>query len=437
MTDARTPAPDPSGPPPPGPPPSDARRRRDRREKPPLFSRSERIVAWAVGLTSLISIVLLILWNVIFVQILPGQAGVRYKLLAGGTDLGEPLPEGYALKLPWDRIYIYELRVQQFPFSIEALSSEGMSVRIEGNVIYRARYATLGELQKGVGPEYRARVVGPVSVAAIRHAVANHTSNELYSINFDQLKQEVIEDITSHAAAEVIEFLDVAVRGIYLPEQVTQAIDQKLAQEQLAASYEFRIMSEKQEAERRRIEAIGIRSFYTIVSEALNDSLLTWRGIEATVQLSKSPNAKVVVVGNGKDAMPLILGGELGALPATAQPIPEMGADQANTLPSWSEMPMLFPELQQQVDSRGARTLGALPPRGPLPADGSAPPAEPGDGMPAPPGGLRGGSGSDGDDPAASVARPGGEPAGGAIPQNGAQPAPDGSAPPRAVDPTD
>ena len=169
--------------------------------------------------------------------------------------LGEPLPEGYALKLPWDRIYIYELRVQQFPFSIEALSSEGMSVRIEGNVIYRVRYETLGGLQKAVGPEYRTRVVGPIAVAALRHAVANHTSNELYSINFDDLKREVIADITSHRAAQVIEFLDVAVRGIYLPQQVTQAIDQKLAQEQLAASYEFRLMSEKQEAERRRIEA--------------------------------------------------------------------------------------------------------------------------------------------------------------------------------------
>ena len=147
-----------------------------------------------------------------------------YKLLGGGTVLGEPLPEGYALKLPWDRIYIYELRVQQFPFSIEALSSEGMSVRIEGNVIYRVRYETLGGPQKAVGPEYRTRVVGPIAVAALRHAVANHTSNELYSINFDDLKREVIADITSHRAAEVIEFLDVAVRGIYLPQQVTQAL---------------------------------------------------------------------------------------------------------------------------------------------------------------------------------------------------------------------
>ena len=413
------------------------RSRRDRPQKPPLFSRGERLVAWAVGISGGLAILLLVLWNVVFVQILPGQAGVRYKLLGGGTVLGEPLPEGYALKLPWDRIYIYELRVQQFPFSIEALSSEGMSVRIEGNVIYRVRYETLGGLQKAVGPEYRTRVVGPIAVAALRPAVANHTSNELYSINFDDLKREVIADITSHRAAQVIEFLDVAVRGIYLPQQVTQAIDQKLAQEQLAASYEFRLMSEKQEAERRRIEAIGIRTFYTIVSEALNDSLLTWRGIEATVQLSRSPNSKVVVVGNGKDAMPLILGGELGALPASAQPIPPAAPGEATALPDWDAMPMLFPELQNQVDSRGARSEGALPPRGALPGDGSAPPGVPGDGEAAPPGGLRGGTGGDGDDPGAAVARPGGEPATGGIEQDGPRPARDGGAPPRAVDPPD
>lgn len=382
--------------------------------RPPMFSRAERLVAWAVGLGCLASLVLLVMWNVVFVQILPGQAGVRYKLLGGGTDLGEALPEGFALKMPWDRIYIYELRVQQFPFEIEALSAEGMSVRIEGNVLYRPRYEALGLLQKTFGPEYRSRIVGPVAVAAIRHAVAGHSSNELYSINFDELKQEVLTDITEHAAAQAIDFVDVPVRGIYLPQRVTQAIEQKLAQEQLAASYEFRLMSEKQEAERRRIEAIGIRSFYSIVSEALNDSLLTWRGIEATIELSKSPNAKVVVVGGSKDGMPLILGGELGALPAAAQPVPELQPDQEDTLPDWNRVPLLFPELQQQVDSRGVSRLGVVQrPRrgiGGAPDDGSAPPPDAGDGLLAPPNGTPQGVGGDGDDPRADVAPPGGVP---------------------------
>lgn len=320
-----------------------------------VFSRSERIVAWIAGLLMLGGLIALILWQAVFVTVNPGQAGVRYSLLFGGTDTDVVLPEGFAVKLPWDRIYLYEVRVQQIPFELDALSREGMAVKLSGNLLYRPRYAQLGNLQKSVGPDYRSRLVGPVSISAIREATAAHNSHELYSIDYNHLKGEILDIIATHPSADLVDFVDILIRKIELPRNVTDAIEQKLTQEQLAASYEFRLLSQKQEAERQRIEAIGIRTFYSIVSEALTDTLLTWRGIEATVELSKSPNSKVVVVGGGADQMPLILGSDIVKQSALPLPVPPMRAGDATPLPDWDKLPSMFPETTFSIDSSGSR----------------------------------------------------------------------------------
>ncbi|MEQ9811456.1 MAG: hypothetical protein RLO50_01645, partial [Azospirillaceae bacterium] len=102
-----------------------------------LFSRGERVVAWLIVLTIIFSAVALLLWRFVFVAIEPGEAGVRYSLLGGGTVADEVLPEGYAMKLPWDRIYRYEVRIQQMPFKMKALSTEGMVIDIAGTVLYQ------------------------------------------------------------------------------------------------------------------------------------------------------------------------------------------------------------------------------------------------------------------------------------------------------------
>ncbi|MEO1722930.1 MAG: prohibitin family protein [Pseudomonadota bacterium] len=326
--------------------------------KQPLFTATERIVAWAVGLLLAFGIVVLILYKVVFVQILPGQAGVRYSLLFGGTQVETTIPEGFAVKLPWDRIYVYEMRVRQIPFGFDALSAEGMTVRIEGNILYRPIYDKLGLLQKNVGPEYAQRIVLPVALAAIRESVANYNSQELYSVSYAELKSEILKLIGGHPASEVVDFADIAIRVVQLPVNVSKAIELKLSQEQLAASYEFRLIAEKQEAERKRIQAIGLQNFYAIVSESLTDTVLTWRGIEATVELSKSPNTKIVVVGGDRDQLPLILGSDVTRAPGVGEAIPGIDPSTAPTLPENLERPELFPEVQTSVSTRGVSRDG-------------------------------------------------------------------------------
>lgn len=315
-----------------------------RPERQPLFSRRERVVAWTVGLLMGLGLLLLVLWQLVFVPIAPGEVGVRYRLLGGGTVTDEVLPEGFAVKLPWDRIYLYEVRTQRYAFSTFALSLEGMYIRLEGTLLYRPVYDRVGLLHKKIGPDYRDRVVGPAALSAVRQIIGRYNSHELYTVDYDTLRSQVLGLMRLNSPDGLVEFQDLLVATVEVPRKVTEAIEEKLAQEQLAASYRFRILSQKQEAERLQIEAIGVRTFYSIVSEALNDTLLTWRGIEATVEIAQSPNTKIVIVGGDKNQMPLILGSDVGSLPAVPEPVPSVDP-RTSRLPIWSDLPKLFPDI--------------------------------------------------------------------------------------------
>ena len=333
-------------------------------QRPPLFSRSERVVAWLVGASLAISVLTAIVWQLVFVQILPGQVGVRYSLMSGGTVVDEVLPEGFALKLPWDRVYIYEVRTQRMPFQLTVLSLEGMSLSITGTILYRPVIGAVTELQKDIGPEYRTRLVDPVALSAIRHFAAHYNSHELYSLDFHELRSGVIDDLKNSPSSRYIDYADLLIQSIILPVSVSQSIEQKLAQEQLAASYEFRILSQKQEAERRRIEAIGIQTYYSIISKSINSSLLTWRGIEATVELARSNNTKIVVVGSGKDQMPLILGSDIANTPATPDLLETVTPQQSLRLPDWRILPPMFPGITKQIGPQHTMDM-KLPPDAP------------------------------------------------------------------------
>ena len=164
----------------------------------------------------------------------------------------------------------------------------------------------------------------------------------------------VARGMFSHGQMEA--FNDLIVREILLPPTISSAIEQKLAQEQVAASYTFRLETERQEAEQRRIRALGIQNFYAIVSDALNKNLLTWRGIEATVELAQSNNSKIVIVGSGENQLPLILGSDIHNLKAP----PKVEAVTEQTAPPLNvrELPELFPKDDSSTSGVNAPALG-------------------------------------------------------------------------------
>lgn len=305
--------------------------------------RLRRLQVGVVGTCLVIGFLLLLFWRYIFVTILPGHVGVLYSWFFDGIQTGSVYGEGLAVKLPWNRIYIIETRVRVIDHEMVALSAEGMPVQTKFSALFRVKPEMAGYLLKEIGPDYQQRVVDPVAYSTVRTAISRHASQEFYTESFDHLEEDFAELLAEAPYRHIVEFERLIVRELTLPKAVTDSINEKLTQEQLTAAYGFRLERERQEAERRRIEAIGIQNFYSVVSSALTPNLLTWRGIEATVELSRSPNSKIVIVGSGEDQLPLILGSDIHNLPAAA-PTQPVAPDQVPRI-DWPNLPSLFPKL--------------------------------------------------------------------------------------------
>lgn len=324
------------------------------------------VVSAIVGTLLAGGLAVLLLWHAVLVRIPPGHVGVLYSLLSGGTVLNEIYPEGLQVKLPWNRMYIYETRVQARPFTLLAFSAEGMPITVEATTLFRLVRAQTPQLQVDVGPEYRERIVGPVSTAAVRRIVARYDLHELYTLGADRLQAELLEFMRSAPESRAIYYVNVLVRTVRLPDALVSAIEGKLSQEQIAASYEFRLISQRQEAELLRIQAISLRNFYSIVQGALTDKLLTWRGIEATVEVAKSPNTKIVIVGGNKDQLPLILGSDITRESADKETAVAPVPGDVSPLPDWSTLPPMFDPAKpgNEPPRRGPR-LPPVPPSSP------------------------------------------------------------------------
>jgi regulator of protease activity HflC (stomatin/prohibitin superfamily) len=292
-------------------------------QRPPLRTRVARrmrnaIEPYVVGGLAIGGILLLLFWKMVLVPIPPGHVGVLYSLFFGGTVNNYVIPEGLAIKWPWNRIYIFDVRVQALQVHVDALTVEGMRVGVDAAVLYRVDPASPDALLKQIGVDYADRIVEPIARGAIRKVVATHDTHRLYTHDTETMTREVLTDIRTTLRNSLIEFYDVVFPQITLPTAVVDAIENKLKQEQLAASYEFLLSRARSEAERKRIEALGLHNYYSIVSEALSKDILTWAGIQATVDLAKSDNSKVVIVGGGQNQMPIILGSDIAGAAAAA-----------------------------------------------------------------------------------------------------------------------
>src|SRR5665213_2689152 len=254
----------------------------------------------------------------IFFTIPPGSVGVLWKRFGGGTILDHYLGEGIHVILPWDKIYVYDTRLQQLEQDFDVLSADGLKMTV--NIAYRfqALPATVPALHQYIGPNYVSILLTTEIGARARDVFSHNTPEEIFSDRRIQIQQEILHNVQidlrqtfSPMAGHPIDFVkldDVLIRGITLPPDVEAAINRKEEQKQLNLEYDYRLLREAKETERKRIEAQGIREFQDIVSSGITDSYLRWKGIEATLELARSNNAKVVIVGGGKGGLPIILG---------------------------------------------------------------------------------------------------------------------------------
>ncbi len=254
----------------------------------------------------IILLVFVFFFDRIVITIHSGEAGVLYKRFFGGTVVDKVYGEGIHVIPPWDKMYIYNVRVQEAKHQMEVLSSEGLRFHIDLSVRYHPEYEFLGYLHKRVGPEYIRKIIIPEIESVMRTLVGKYTPEEVYTTKRGLLNKSLFSAF-SQLSQKFIILDDVIIRDVILPDTIRNAIEQKLKVDQLLKEYKYLIKVEEKEKERKKIEAEGIRKYQQIVTESLTNKLLEWQGINSTLKLAESKNAKIVVIGRGKDGLPLIL----------------------------------------------------------------------------------------------------------------------------------
>jgi prohibitin 1 len=234
-----------------------------------------------------------------------GHVGV---LTLFGKVTGETLGEGIHFINPLKTNNELSIQTQTIKESASVPSSEGLMMSLDTSLIYHLNPDRAAEVFQKIGADYENVVVEPTLRSAIREATASHTANALYTGEREMVAKQITDQISLELTKRGLTVENVLLRDIQLPATLKAAIEAKQQAEQESLAMNFRLQKETQEAQRKRIEAAGVRDFQQIVAQGITPSLLEWKGIEATENLSKSPNTKVVVIGNSKNGLPLILG---------------------------------------------------------------------------------------------------------------------------------
>jgi regulator of protease activity HflC (stomatin/prohibitin superfamily) len=284
----------------------------------------ERFGNLTMSLQIFFLIVLLLLIFLIpkmYVAILPGEAGVFWDRFFSGTDITHPYPEGSHFFLPWNKMYVYNIRLRAREHELEVLSREGLNVHLYLSIRFRPQHRYLGLLHQNIGPNYAEVIIIPEVTNVLRETIGKMAAEDIYTTGRKVITIAINEAI-EQVARRYIYMDDVLIKQIDLPPVVAEAIKFEIKQKHLVEAHKFIRDKEMIEAERKRIEAEGIRDYLAIVASALpnKEDILIWRGIEATENLAKSNNSKIVLIGAGREGLPLILNVDSmqgNALPST------------------------------------------------------------------------------------------------------------------------
>jgi len=255
------------------------------------------------------TLIILVLWQRTVIRVGAGEGGVLYRVFLGGTVTERVYTEGLHLIWPFNEMTIYDTRVQIVHHEFDVLTNRGLPVHLALAVRFRPIFELLGVLHQNVGPDYADKIILPQIESVLRKGLGNHTPEEIYT-NKDYLLNRLIAQAIEEIGQKFVVVDDIIIRSVTLPTDVKAAIEDKLVEEQKFLTYTFRLKTEEQEAQRKRIESGGIRDYAKTLSEGMNENVLKWKGIEATKELAASENAKIVVIGSGKDGLPLILNTE-------------------------------------------------------------------------------------------------------------------------------
>ena len=245
-----------------------------------------------------------------FIILQPTERGVVfYPYSSTGLNIDDVKGQGLSLVAPWNQMIIFDVEEQQIEETMDVLSVDGLSISIDVSLRFKPIPDQIGYLYEQFKTSYAAKLIRPELRSAVRQIVGQYTPEELYATKRQEIETK-IEDVTRTILTKNnIELKALLFRSIKLPSTIKTAIEDKLKADQEAQKFDYLLIKETKEAERRRIDAEGKAAANKILSASLTDKILTEKGILATEALAKSPNSKVIVIGSGDGGLPIILGG--------------------------------------------------------------------------------------------------------------------------------
>lgn len=220
------------------------------------------------------------------------------------------LKSGVNFVNPMARVINFSIKTQELKEVMNVPSKEGLSVQLEISLLYSLDADNASKIYKTVGENYGEIILIPQFRSVVRGITAKYEAKALYTASREVLAHEIKSELEKLVGPRGINIEAAPMRQIILPVGLTASIEEKLKAEQESQRMEFVLKREEQEANRKRIEAKGIADFQDIVARGISQQLLQWKGIEATEKLANSPNAKVIVIGSGRDGLPIILGNQ-------------------------------------------------------------------------------------------------------------------------------
>ncbi len=259
----------------------------------------------ALGIGKLLGGILVVILLYASVAYVPaGHVGV---LTLFGRVTDDVLPEGTHLVNPFKVNNTMSIRTLELKETASVPSNEGLIMTLDTSLLFRLNSVKAAEVYRTIGPRYLEVVVEPNLRSAIRAVTASHSANALYTGAREEVAVKIQEELGRILSARGVIAESLLLRDVQLPPMLKSSIEAKQQAEQDALRMNFVLQKEKQEAERKRIEAQGIADFQRIVAQGISPQLLEWKGIEATEKLATSTNSKVVIIGSSRTGLPLIL----------------------------------------------------------------------------------------------------------------------------------
>jgi prohibitin 2 len=287
--------------------------------------------------TALLVLAVFVLWPFMVHTVPPGHVGVLWKRFSGTQIAPESIrSSGIRFTMPWDRLYIYDARLQNVERTVQAVTIEGLDVTVSVLSRFVIVPEKAGMLHEAVGEAYTDTLLEPALRAMVLSQVSKYRAENLYSEDRADFEAILLSNLRASLTnveskiglmGSLLTIADLRVEEITLPEIVRDSIHRKEQMRQISETFDYRLELEDKERERKRIEAEGIRAFQNIVSPGVTESYLRWRGIEATLELAQSPNTKIIVIGGGTDGLPIILNAD----PQTAPSEPASATQTVDT----------------------------------------------------------------------------------------------------------